>query len=205
MARRNDHSREEIRQLALRATVDIIGKHGLQSLSARKIASAIGYAPGSLYLVFENLDDLILQVNALTLQDLYDFVSTAPERGSDGAARILAFARAYLQFALDNRHRWNAIFEHRPSGYDTSAHHRKHSSRLFTLIEEALQEILPEPFPHEPAQSARALWGGVHGICILTLSGKLNLLEGDDPQTVIELLVNNYIAGLTAPHPGSGA
>ena len=59
MARRSDHSREELREMALAATEEIIDQQGLAGLTARKVAAGIGYTVGTLYLVFRNLDDLI--------------------------------------------------------------------------------------------------------------------------------------------------
>lgn len=63
MGRRNEHTREELREISLRAAEQLVTAHGLDGLSARKVASAIGYTVGSLYMVFRNLDDLILQMN----------------------------------------------------------------------------------------------------------------------------------------------
>ncbi|NJN45315.1 MAG: hypothetical protein HC808_01125 [Candidatus Competibacteraceae bacterium] len=40
MGRRNDHSREEIREMALQAAESIVVERGLAGLSARKIARA---------------------------------------------------------------------------------------------------------------------------------------------------------------------
>ena len=66
MGRRSDHSREEIRQMALQAAESIVTEGGYKALSARKVASEIGYTVGTLYLVFENLDELVLYVNGRT-------------------------------------------------------------------------------------------------------------------------------------------
>ena len=70
MARRSEHSKEEIRDMALAAAQDIVKAEGLAGLSARKIAKKIGYTVGTLYLVFKNQDDLILTINARTLDAL---------------------------------------------------------------------------------------------------------------------------------------
>ncbi|MFC1797586.1 helix-turn-helix domain-containing protein [Pseudomonadota bacterium] len=42
-------------------------EHGYEGLSARKVAAAIGYTVGTLYLVFENLDDLSQAEHAVLL------------------------------------------------------------------------------------------------------------------------------------------
>ena len=69
MARRNDHSREQIQQMAIAAAISILNEEGLANLSTRKVASEIGYTVGTLYLVFRNLNELLLHVNAATLDE----------------------------------------------------------------------------------------------------------------------------------------
>ncbi|HEX6398630.1 MAG TPA: TetR family transcriptional regulator, partial [Steroidobacteraceae bacterium] len=63
MGRRNEHSREELRDLALRAAADIVSESGAAALSMREVARRIGYTVGALYIVFENLDDLSVHLN----------------------------------------------------------------------------------------------------------------------------------------------
>ncbi len=74
MGRRNEHSRDELRALALRAAGEIVaegdGKGGVGALSMREVARRIGYTVGALYIVFENLDDLIVQLNEQTVIEL---------------------------------------------------------------------------------------------------------------------------------------
>ena len=58
MGRRSSHTAEELRELILDASTALISEGGLASLSAREVARRIGYSPGTLYNVFENLDDV---------------------------------------------------------------------------------------------------------------------------------------------------
>ena len=67
MARRNDHTREELKDLIIEESWRIIEKHGFEGLTARRIAKNIGYAPGTIYNMFISMDDLYLQLNAKTL------------------------------------------------------------------------------------------------------------------------------------------
>ena len=75
MARRSDHTREELRRMALDAARAIIESDGLRALSTRRLAKAIGYTPGTLYQLFEDLDDLIIEVNVETLDALHAALS----------------------------------------------------------------------------------------------------------------------------------
>ena len=60
MGRRSTHSPQQLRELILDAAQEIIDVHGLAGLSAREIARRIGYSPGTIYNMFDNLDDCLL-------------------------------------------------------------------------------------------------------------------------------------------------
>ena len=69
MGRRSQHTPEELRELILTATRRIVEERGFRALSAREIAREIGYAPGTLYNMYENLDEILLRVEARVLKD----------------------------------------------------------------------------------------------------------------------------------------
>ena len=51
MGRRNQHSREEQRTMALDAAEALVAAEGLAGFSMRKVAQAMGYTVGNLYLL----------------------------------------------------------------------------------------------------------------------------------------------------------
>ncbi|MCG6862018.1 MAG: TetR/AcrR family transcriptional regulator [Chromatiaceae bacterium] len=196
MARRSDHSREEIREMALEAAERIIDEQGYAALTARKVAAGIGYTVGTLYLVFQNLDDLVLQVNGRTLDALHARLTTAAEDCGDGAACVLALGHAYLAFAHANRNRWGTLFEHNlPPGREVPDGYRAKVAANFELVEAQLRQAAPHRFPDEIQEAARALWSGVHGVCILGLTERLGILGSGTLETLVESLVGNYLRG----------
>jgi AcrR family transcriptional regulator len=114
MARRGDHSREEIRDMALDAAEAIVIAEGYSGLSARKVASAIGYTVGTLYLVFKNLNDLVLRVNGRTLDQLYERLEQCLPEGSreNPEQALTTLAHAYIGYAQAESPRWNMLFEY---------------------------------------------------------------------------------------------
>ena len=62
MARRSDHTREELRRLILQAARRIIRDKGVAALSARKVASDIGYTVGTIYQHFNGMDAILITV-----------------------------------------------------------------------------------------------------------------------------------------------
>jgi len=196
MARRSDHSQEEIREMAIKASRSIIIRKGLSALSARKIASEIGYTPGTLYLIFKNQDDLILHINAITLQDLHKQLVSAIKRCRKPESCILKLGHEYVRFAVENRYLWNAIFEHRlPDGQKLPGWFRVHIERLYNLVEVQL-ESFNNTKRFDTHLAATALWSGVHGICVLGLTDKIENSNEKLIQSLVDSLINNYLAGL---------
>ena len=199
MARRSDHSREEIREMAITAAEQIVVEQGYEGLSARKVAAAIGYTVGTLYLVFENLDDLILHINARTLDRLHARMTESQANSGDAVDYLLQLGQAYIRFANDDPHRWAMVFEHHFSGDQlVPAWYQEKIERMFALVEKGLEPLAKQRPQQEITQAARALWGGVHGICILALTDNLGVAGVDSVQDLTQSLISNYLKGFTA-------
>lgn len=198
MARRSDHSREELRELALSAAENIVAEHGYEGLSARKVAAAIGYTVGTLYLVFENIDDLILQVNARTLDRLHARMADLQANTANPREYLVQLGQVYIRFADDDPHRWAMVFEHRlADDREVPAWYHDKVMRMFAMVEAGLEPLAGKRSPQEITQAARALWGGVHGICILALSDTLGITGADSVAKLTTSLISNYLAGFT--------
>jgi AcrR family transcriptional regulator len=196
MARRSDHSRDEIREMALKATEAIVEREGVAGLSTRKIANEIGYTAGSLYLVFENLDDLIFQVNARTLAELAVELDQATARKNTPEAVLVELGLAYLHFAASHRGRWDLIFGRgSPTAIASPAWYRSRVLALFDRVEKYLVQLGPTRNPTEVALAARALWGGVHGVCTLALTDKLDIAGLSDAETLTTSLIDTFLSG----------
>src|SRR5262245_49994610 len=114
-----DQRRARLRDTLVGAAERTITQHGLGSLRARALAEEAGCAVGAIYNVVEDLDDLVLLVNARTLAALErDLVAAdragEPAEGPNAAiARLVRMALAYLDFAAAQTPRWRTLFEHR--------------------------------------------------------------------------------------------
>lgn len=193
MARRSDHSKEELRNMAIAAAEQLVIAKGIGGISARKVAGEMGYTAGTLYLLFRNLDDLITEVNLRTLQQLETEIEQAVEGERDSVAAIYAIARGYLRYAQMHTNRWLAVFEHRLGGETFPAHYHMQVDRLFALVEAPLRSIRGSAVPQsEIAKEARALWAGVHGLAALTERDKLNA-AGIDPDDIVKLLIGRIL------------
>jgi AcrR family transcriptional regulator len=204
MGRRGEHSKSEIESMALDAAEAIIEAEGFSGLSTRKVASAIGYTVGSLYFVFKNLDELVQRVNARTLDHLYTALK-ASLAGCDLPQKCLfALGSTYLDYATQHAHRWRMVFEHQPQngGLPLEMHDEK-VDLMFALVEGQLQLLAAQRSGEEIALAARALWSGVHGIAILTITRHLHTEGRQSVQQLTEHLIGHYLSGFSVIETGS--
>jgi len=202
MARRSEHSLEEIKEMVLNAAESIVIEGGGSALTMRKIAMDIGYTVGSIYMVFDNMSDLILHINARTLDGIAAELEKAPE--SEAGAWLDQVAKLYLRYATVNFNRWSLIFEHRlPKNAPVPEWYQAKVERVFRKFEAQFARLVPGRSETENKQAARALWGGIHGISMLSLSGKLDIVGVEDVEKSIELLVGNFISGWMRTRPAA--
>lgn len=196
MGRRSDHSREEIRQMALQAAESIVTEGGYKALSARKVASEIGYTVGTLYLVFENLDELVLHVNGRTLDLMNTWLEQRVDVSRESSETLCQLASSYIEFAEQNLSRWNMLFEYiTEKGNQLPAWYEEKIGRVFRLIEKALPVINNPIDQASDEQIARVLWASVHGICTLRIRQRLDLAGGQSTEAMTHLLIKNFIRG----------
>jgi len=198
MGRRSAHTPDQLRDLILDAAQAIIESNGLAGLSAREIARRIGYSPGTIYNMFENLDDVVLHVEARVL-DALDSRLAAALTASPPADRPRKLAQTYLAFTHEHPKLWNLLFEHyMPAGADTPAWYQQKLGLLLARVEEALAPMFPPEAEAERKRAARVLWAGVHGITSLSTTNKLANITTEAAGPFVDDLVDNYLAGIAA-------
>lgn len=190
MARRNKHSLEEIREMVLDAAETIIINEGYSALKVRRIAMDIGYTVGSIYMVFANMADLVIHIKANTVDNLNAELQQVP--GCAPEHYIVELAKAYLRFAGRNFNRWSMIFVHDTESPDW---YRQKIDQLFSRVETQFVQLAPSCSEQQSKQAARALWSGVHGICILSMTADSDAEAINDVENDVVLLVESFIGG----------
>lgn len=202
MARRSEHDHDELRQMVLDAARKTVDEAGLSALSARGLATAVGYSVGTLYNLFDNLDHIVLTLNGATLQALHTRLTEVQMAAkADKVEPIVAITRlagAYIEFASASPHLWQAMFSHRlPPGMAMPPAYDALIADVFRLVESVLAPLFTKGAEAECSRSARILWAGIHGMLALNADGKLNLIGGD-LHGLARDLIHRYLAGLDA-------
>lgn len=195
MARRSEHSQEEIREMVLKAAETIVIEEGFGELKVRKIAMEIGYTVGSIYMVFDNMADLIMHVKGRTLDDMTELLKQV-NKDNDAGKVIEELAKAYLIFASQHFNRWRMLFDYSLAEDDkTPDWYQYKVDYIFSLVELQFKQLSALHNDEQSKLASRALWSGVHGVCVLSLTGKLDLLGVNNIEDTVVLLVENFIKG----------
>jgi AcrR family transcriptional regulator len=171
----------------------------LAGLSPREIARRIGYSPGTIYNMFDNLDDVVLHVEARVLDALDQRLAGIQQGEGHADGRVARIAHAYLTFTQEKPRLWNLLFEHHmPPGSDLPAWYQQKLEGLMGHVERALGPHFPPGREADCHRAARALWAGVHGITSLSTAEKLSVVTTETAGRLIDDLVGTYLMGLRA-------
>jgi AcrR family transcriptional regulator len=189
MARRKDHTRAELTQLAVEAGRKLVVERGADALTARNVAKAIGYTPGTLYNIFANIDALVAAINIESMQWFSGKLHQIRLPNENTKSRIRNIAKAYLDFHREKPQLWSLLFAI-PLEYNSPAYH--------TAIHEIFDQVTDAMTPLcETAslarQKAKILWSTLHGICLLQQSGKLQVSEADAPEELVTLFLDQFL------------
>jgi AcrR family transcriptional regulator len=203
VARRKEHTHEQIRHMAISAVVEHLQSHGVDNLSLRKVATTIGYVPSTLINIFGSYQYLLLAVSEQTLLQLAAQLQlikpTTPKQ------TIEQMAIVYSQFALANRRCFRLVFElTMTDDQPLPAAHLRLIKSLFSDVESQLSQYFPSACEQEVEMMSRVLWGGIHGLTCLSLDGKLFETQSC-LQDMLTSHVSSYIDGMSIKRNSNAA
>jgi AcrR family transcriptional regulator len=181
-AARTTYHHGDLRRALIDAAASIIGEVGAEAFTLREAARRIGVNHRAAYRHFEDKATLLAAVAEQGFRELIDAAraEVAAVTGDDVEARILAAARAYVQFAA-----------HHPAHFRVMFGPRLNESGHFTAVDALVREayLLLEGEVRAGMASGRfaqdagphpmvALWSGMHGLASLVLMKRVEVPDG---------------------------
>ena len=189
MARRKDHTREELTQLAVNCGRELVIADGTGALTARNVAKAIGYTPGTLYNLFDNIDGLAAAINCVTLNEFAETIAVI-RAGRDAPAKQLEkICLVYLKIQQYYPALWTLLFA-TPITIKSDSYHQA----IHGVFDQVVETIRPLSSNKNTArQDAKIIWSTLHGICMLQQNGKLNVTEPDSSEALLKRFLNQFL------------
>ncbi len=171
---------------------------GLSTLKARPLAQAAGCSLGAIYNIFDDLDALMMAVNARTFRHLGAFVSAKVKAVADQSpnVQIVVMSHGYLHFAAQNTHLWRALFDLEMSVDGAVPDWYLLELRaVFGLIAVPLAQLFPDMKSDALDLMVRALFSAVHGIVLLGLERRISAVPQDQIETMLSQILREIGSG----------
>ena len=190
------------RKNALRSRlIDIAGariaEEGVSALRARDLAREADCAVGAIYNVFDDLNALVMAVNAQTFRALGAQVTKAVTAAGDVGPqeKLVIMGHAYLDFASAHTHLWRALFDLEMStDMQVPDWYLAELASVFGLIAGPLAQLHPDQTADERDLMVRTLFSSVHGIVLLGLERRISAV----PLTRIKEMISVLLRQITA-------
>jgi AcrR family transcriptional regulator len=197
MGRRGDHTFKELSTMILDSANNILVAEGFQKITTRKIATQIEYSVGTLYNIFQNLDDIYIHLNGRTLDSLIQTLEEAMKEKNCSQLRSIAYA--YVKFSINHFNAWSLLCEYRFSeSVNVPKWYEEKIAHLYCIVEKALTNVLNIDNSQHLKKYITVLWAGIHGICALSSKGKFirtGLVETES-QHLVDTFLDNYVNGI---------
>ncbi len=197
MRNKREGARDDLKKRLIDAAEARIAGGGLRGLKARDVTADAGCALGGLYNAFDDLDQLVLQVNARTLARLGAALAASVPGDADPKQAMAALAQGYVGFALGQQRLWLALFTHRlPEGYEVPDWHVAQHGVLIAQIIRPLAQLRPDLGTDALTLRARTVFAAVHGVVHLALTARFVGTPVDRLGAEVDALVTAMTRGL---------
>jgi AcrR family transcriptional regulator len=201
-SQRKERQKAQLQQQILDAAKEITIRDGFAALTMRKIAEAIEYAPGTIYLYFESRDEIAIQLCRQGYRELFECLQPTANI-ADPRDRLRAIASAYTDFGLTNPATYRLIFMEDPKFTNAALSQVPIDSadgagmRSSQLLVKVFDDMKVERKLSSDANSARLgeiFWTSLHGILSLKLTFPGYLTT--PAQELVATMTDTFLAGL---------
>ena len=192
-------TKDNIREYLIAKGRQLVVENGADFLTARKLAEASGCSVGTIYNQFANMDNFIMAENLQTLEALKNHL-TALLPDSNAYKTLNRYLDGFVRFVLGNKNLWFLLYN-----FHLQASMRKlprvYLRAMIEVIEvwkPAFESVFASIRPRERRLSMQVLWLSLFSVSSLLTTSVLDGMGNVNKKTICKLLLNAYLAGLTA-------
>ena len=182
-----------LRQALLASAAAILERDGIQALTLRAAARAAGVTHGSPAHHFGDLTGLLSALAASGFVGLRDTMQTEAEAaGADPRARMRGLGRGYVRFARSRPALFLLMFRSERLDWSNPALAAAGADAFAVLMQDRVE---PAPSGRERLVAAVTRWSLAHGLSMLVIDGRLDLMAVDHDDAELETLVEGVLTG----------
>lgn len=133
MRKKDDEKEKSIKE----AVIKLILQEGFHGTSVSKIAKMAGVSPATVYIYYENKDDMLQEIYSEYSEEVYDYLVERVDRSMGGHQLIEVLIRSYYDYILENREIYSFVeqFSNCPSLANRCSG-KKNICNIYSLINE---------------------------------------------------------------------
>lgn len=187
-------SKQRLRRAILDAAAHILAEGGADALAARGLSAAVGASTKVIYSHFGGMEGVIAGVYADAFARLTAQLDEAAVGASAPAEALAAVARAYRQFALENRDLFELMYGAKARSLAPEPADRMSAAPSIEIIARLVRagQDAGAFRPGSPRDQAYRFWATIHGPVVLEVTSWLDR----DPQTVFDDVLAAALAAL---------
>lgn len=192
-----EQRKQALRQLILDAARGIVVREGYEGFTMRKLARSLGYSPGSVYVHFQNKEELFRRLVDESFVRLHESLEKVLNGGKrvDPVKLLKQGMRTYVQFGLDNPTDYRIAFL--ISAPDDERPYITHPA--FEVLRSAVARCKKERRfgTVNPELASQSLWAAMHGITSLLIQRPT--FPWVRQETLIRQVIDNAVDSLAMP------
>ena len=186
-----------LKERILDAARQVLLSEGYRNFSLRKIAREIDVSATSIYLHFENKDDLVHHLMEEAIERLNSRLDQAVAGATNPIGKLEALAREYAHFALEHPREYQVIYL---ISSDEMTRYPKEKFRKARRGYEIVTNVLKSGVEsgsiaeQQPRMAAYTFWAQLHGVMSVVLSKRLDtrIAQQDFIEEAIDHIIDGY-------------
>jgi AcrR family transcriptional regulator len=193
---RRAREKEGLREEILDAARTLFVKEGYESVSIRKIADKVEYAPGTIYLYFRDKAEILDRICEETFAKLIVRMQAIEHDTAAPVDKLRRGLRTYIQFGLDNPNHYIVTFVQAKVHHEAESVFQTTGMKAFACLRQGVQECVDAGalVSDDTDELAQTLWAGIHGLTsvLITCSG----FPFVEQNRLIDRMVHTLIEGV---------
>lgn len=186
----------DLKQAAIKRTVEIIQKKGEADFTLREIAQSLKVSHTAVYRHFKSKQDLLSHIAEEGFNKLcQDFVEELQKHRTP-RQRLHTIGKVYIEFALKHAGHYRSMFhqELRCAEYQRPELEAA-GYQAFNILVDCLNEGMKTQVfrKTDPTTTGRFIWSGIHGFSILLIDGQFQSLGS---KTAINDAIDGHLSFL---------
>jgi AcrR family transcriptional regulator len=193
---RRAREKEGLREEILDAARALFVKEGYESVSIRKIADQIEYAPGTIYLYFRDKAAILDRICEETFAKLLRRMEAIRNDSAAPLDKLRRGLRTYIQFGLENPNHYVVTFIQAKVHLEHKSVFETIGQEAFGCLRKGVQECIDagELVCNDADEVAQTLWAGVHGLTsVLITSTGFPFIEQN---RLVDRMVETLVEGV---------